>query len=43
MENETFISCLSWIQRGFASKVPIEAHIDEQEIEEMRNNEMIAE
>lgn len=32
MENETFISCVAWIHRGFAAKVPLEAEIPAEDI-----------
>jgi hypothetical protein len=44
MEGEsTFISCLAWIHKGYAAKVPKEIELTEEEINEMKNDPMVAE
>ena len=43
MESETYVSCLAWIQKGFAARVPREVELTKQEMEEMREDPMVQE
>lgn len=43
MESETYISCLSWVQKGYAARVPREIELTEQEMAEIKADPMVAE
>ncbi len=43
MESATYISCLAWIQKGYAAKVPKEIELTEQEVSELKNDPMVEE
>jgi len=42
MESESYVSCLAWIHKGFAANVPREIELTEQEVQEMREDPMVA-
>ena len=41
MESDSYISCLSWVSRGFAAHVPREVELSENEIAEMKADPMV--
>lgn len=43
MDHGTFISSLAWIHRGFAASVPLEYNMDEEEVQEIKNDPMVSE
>ena len=43
MESDSYVSCLAWVQKGFAVRVPREIELTEQEIKEMKEDPMVEE
>ena len=43
MDNETFISSVAWIHRGYAARVPLECEADAEDIQDLKRDPMIAE
>jgi hypothetical protein len=43
MESESYVSCLAWIHKGYAAKVPKEYELTEQEVEDMKADPMVEE
>jgi hypothetical protein len=43
MESESYVSCLAWIHKGFAANIPKEIELTEKEVQEMKEDPMVAE